>query len=770
MTVTSDTEPGGESVTLVETSATSAVFRGTIAVKSGAIAQDGVLQVEGGDTIVATYIDADDGLGHTNVTKTDTALVDCTAPAISNVRETAIGLTTATIAWSTDEASDSVVFYGEAIPPVIEKRGNAGTTDHRVDLSGLASCTVYYYEVRSQDPQGNAGSDDNGGVYHRFETYGDFGSGPVSCHAGEVVFGDSAYGCSTSATIRLSDLDLNGDALAVDQVLVAVTSTTEATPELVILTETGANTSTFTGAIATSSGAVHADGAIQVVHGDVITVTYSDGDDGTGAPGMSFDTAVADCAAPVVSDVRVDSLTDQRATIRWNTLEPSQTILHWGNTPVLGNTVSDATLKTSHAVSINRFSICQEAFFRIESADRHGYHAQSDEGGAPFSFAAFDIPGLYWRDHFESGNNGWQLGGEWQIGSPQGRGGSSGSPDPSSAYNNAGVLGHDLTGLGAHPGDYEPNSSESAFTPFLNATTWDNTKLIYFRQLHSGPNDDALVNVWIGPGYTVYRSNRELVNDSSYGYTSFDLAGLVDGKPQVRVEFRQTASMDGNYSGWTIDDVILKDGSKPDYDACMTCGAAPSFQGAIAAIDNDACGATGVTVSWDSVTSWGTGKTGSYAVYRGESPGFIAGPASLIASGLEGLTYTDVGAPTDRTSYYLVRAESNETCGTGPHNGGRLDDNARYVRADETTSRPTPGAVNGLDVALLGRAHVRLTWPGAAHASRYRILRSISPSPGTFVTLAETADTRFDDLSAGAGGQTYFYTVVALDACGNAGP
>ncbi len=274
--------------------------------------------------------------------------------------------------------------------------------------------------------------------------------------------------------------------------------------------------------------------------------------------------------------------------------------------------------------------------------------------------------------------------------------------------------------------------------------------------------------MWLGPGYTVWRSEKQLVNDSGWGYYTFDMAQFVDGAPSVRFEFAQTADESGQYSGWTVDDFIIKDGSLPDYGACSTCGGQPSFTGATSAIDNDACGADGVTVSWDDVVAWGTGGGGTFAVYRGETPDFVPGSSNLVASGLGGRSYVDSAAPTDRELWYVVRAESDESCGSGPANSGVMDANLHRVRVRETTDRPAPTPVSGLVVTLLGDVHVRLGWDAAAEASGgYRVYRSTSPDGAGRALLGETSALVFDDHDSGANRVNYYYDVVAINACGD---
>ncbi len=768
VTIASDTEPAGETVLLTESDPASATFIGTI--RTGTSGGDGVLLVTDGDTITATYIDEDDGLGGTNVTKTDEALADCTPPVITNVRDEDVGLSSASVLWSTNEKADTVLLYGPEIPPSTEKRGYGRVLDHRIDLDGLAECTIYYYQVSSTDAQGNEKVDDNAGQYYYFETLGDFGNGPVSCHRGEVDITETAFSCHDTITVRLSDLDENKDPGAIDSVVVEITSTTETTAETVLLSETGVDTSTFEGTIGTDAGPAAADGLLQTSEGDVITATYHDADDGTGAPGLSFDTARADCLGPVITALTVDTITDQRATVRWSTDVRADTVLEWGPTPSLGEIISQPALTTSHAVTLNRSDSCGALYFRVSGTDGFGDTTEADENGAPFSLNTGLIPGLYFRDSFEDGNNGWTLEGEWEIGPPEGRGGSSGRSDPTAAYNNDAVLGHDLSGLGAYPGDFEANITESAWSPAFDGSTWANTKLIYYRSLQSGSGDDAMLRVWVGQGFIVWRSEDQPVSDPNYGYVSFDLSGLTDGKPSVQFEFLQTTNGSGQYAGWTLDDFIVKDGSLPDYGACQNCGGVPSFGGATGATDNDACGATGVTVSWDAAVAWGTGAGGSYAIYRGESPDFLPDASSLIASGVAGTSFDDTAAPTDRDLWYIVRAESDESCSSGPANGGVLDANLIRARVAETTDRPAPAEVLDVQVTLVGDAHVRLSWSAVSGASRYRIYRSTSPDRADRGLLGETDALLFEDLDSGANRVSYYYDVIGVNPCDVEGP
>lgn len=169
VTITSTSEPAGESVTLTETGAQTAVFRGTIPLAT--TDSSGVLLIADTDTVTATYIDADDGMGGMNLTRTATATVDCSPPVISNVMATGLTAQTATITFNTDEQAAGTVRYGTSCGSLTgTANGGGGVTNHSIALSGLTDNTQYFYVVDAVDPAGNAATDNNGGACYTFTT------------------------------------------------------------------------------------------------------------------------------------------------------------------------------------------------------------------------------------------------------------------------------------------------------------------------------------------------------------------------------------------------------------------------------------------------------------------------------------------------------------------------------------------------------------------------------------------------------------------------
>jgi subtilase family serine protease len=170
VTVKSATEPAGEVVRLVETGPNTSIFTGSIPTRLGpAIPNSGTLEVAEGDTITATYNDANDGTG-TAAIATATALADLTPPVISAVTTTNIGQDGAQISWTTNEPAAATVQYGET-PALGASQSVSWRTNHAIiSLGNLKENKTYFYKVSSTDEAGNVGSNDNGGSLYTFTT------------------------------------------------------------------------------------------------------------------------------------------------------------------------------------------------------------------------------------------------------------------------------------------------------------------------------------------------------------------------------------------------------------------------------------------------------------------------------------------------------------------------------------------------------------------------------------------------------------------------
>jgi hypothetical protein len=90
------------------------------------------------------------------VTASIASAADTTPPVISAVGSSGIMVSSATISWTTNEASDSQVEYGTtATYGSSTALSSSMVTSHSQALSGLAAATLYHYRVRSKDAAGN---------------------------------------------------------------------------------------------------------------------------------------------------------------------------------------------------------------------------------------------------------------------------------------------------------------------------------------------------------------------------------------------------------------------------------------------------------------------------------------------------------------------------------------------------------------------------------------------------------------------------------------
>lgn len=157
------------------------------------------IQVVGGSTGVRDLANNPMASTYTHATGFRTA-ADTAAPVISAVSADEVGSTTARITWTTDEPSDSQVFYRKAGQTAYQqtKVDPAAVSSHSVALAGLEPATAYWYHVRSADAAGNASTSSpdetfvtsaSSFTYLRFEAEAGDLTPPVRSTSGSAAFG-----------------------------------------------------------------------------------------------------------------------------------------------------------------------------------------------------------------------------------------------------------------------------------------------------------------------------------------------------------------------------------------------------------------------------------------------------------------------------------------------------------------------------------------------------------------------------------------------------
>ncbi|TWT41948.1 hypothetical protein RAS1_30720 [Phycisphaerae bacterium RAS1] len=218
----------------------------------------------------------------------------------------------------------------------------------------------------------------------------------VNCSSiGSISLNADEYNCSSSATLRVVDCDLNTDAGAIETVNVTINSTSEPAGETVLLTEVAPDGATFVGTISLST--TNAAGVLQIAHADTVTATYLDASDGQGGFNIArTDTATVDCVGPIISNVQVINLAAHSATVTFNTDETAQGTVRYGTAcGSLSSTSQGSANTVSHSFSLSGLTDNTTYFFAADAVDPAGNASSDDNGGQCFTFTTPEIPDYF---------------------------------------------------------------------------------------------------------------------------------------------------------------------------------------------------------------------------------------------------------------------------------------------------------------------------------------------------------------------------------------
>jgi len=227
---------------------------------------------------------------------------------------------------------------------------------------------------------------------------------PGSCSdAGTVALDSGAYSCEDSeAAIIVSDCGLNTDDNTAETVTLTIVSDSEPAGEAVLLTETSPSSAEFVGAImlSTAGGA----GVLQISAGDVVSVTYYDADDGSGAPAVVTAQAVVDCTPPTILSVSAGDLEPRSAVVTIEADEPIAGVVYYGMSCGALNYTAGGGLGDPATVSLTGLLDNTTYFYAVLATDEAGNETYDDNDGICYNFSTPDIPNFY-TELFESGND-----------------------------------------------------------------------------------------------------------------------------------------------------------------------------------------------------------------------------------------------------------------------------------------------------------------------------------------------------------------------------
>jgi glucose/arabinose dehydrogenase len=273
---------------------------------------------------------------------------DVTPPVISGLTATAVAATSATIQWTTNEASDSQVDYGPTT-----SYGSTTTLDptlrtaHTVALSGLTDGTTYHYRVKSKDAAGNLAASSDATF-----TTNDITPPVISGIAVSSVAG-------TSTTIQWTTNEL-ADSQVEYGLTASYGSTTTVDPTL-----RTAHSVALTGLA--DSTTYHYRVKSRDAAGNLATSTD-----------QTFTTS--DVTPPVISGLTATAVAATSATIQWTTNEASDSQVDYGPTTSYGSTTTlDPTLRTAHTVALSGLTDGTTYHYRVKSKDAASNLAASSD-------------------------------------------------------------------------------------------------------------------------------------------------------------------------------------------------------------------------------------------------------------------------------------------------------------------------------------------------------------------------------------------------------
>ncbi len=368
---------------------------------------------------------------------------------------------------------------------------------------------------------------------------------------GYIAFDSDLYSCVDTVGVTVGDLDLVG--AAAQEVLV---TTDGGDRETVVLSETGVDSGLFFSTISTAAGVVSIeDGTVQVVHGETLTGTYEDLDNGSG-PATDTDSAAADCQGPLISNVQVSDVGLDSATISFDTGEPATARVRCCDTGCGGPYTiieEDLNFGLAHAFVLADLAPGTLHYFEVDAADMAGNETTDNNGGGCHSFETDDY--LYWFSLDD--NPGWSTEGQWEFGVPLGQGGESGHPDPTSGYTGSNVYGYNLGG------DYPNNMGSRHYltTTALDCSYYENIHLHFKRWLgvESSSYDHASVHVSNdGVTWNLVWSNGSSGSDADWTSFDYDISSTADNQSAVYIRWGMgTTDSSVRYCGWNLDDIGL---------------------------------------------------------------------------------------------------------------------------------------------------------------------------------------------------------------------
>jgi N-acetylneuraminic acid mutarotase len=304
--------------------------------------------------------------------------VDTRPPVISNITTSSVGLTYATVNWSTNKDANATVDFGttESYGNLVGSLYDYTTSTHSVNLTDLVANTLYYFRVNSADVIGN-----NASATGTFVTTPDL-TPPDILTTSTLVNDTAAFvnWITNERALAFVDYGLSETTLDTE---VAVTSTFNTNHSLPLAGLTPVTTYYYTITTADLSANTTTIGpfSFTTLHAgeQVITVTK-----------IIDNTKFSDTSLPTISNVQVTDIQPFKATVTWTTDKDSSSLVKYGQSSNYGFLAGDEeTMVQSHSVPLENLEPGTTYHIKVKSIDKNGNTGVSSD----ITFTTLNVDG-----------------------------------------------------------------------------------------------------------------------------------------------------------------------------------------------------------------------------------------------------------------------------------------------------------------------------------------------------------------------------------------
>ena len=268
--------------------------------------------------------------------------------AISNAKVAKVSSTSATIEWSTDNASNGRVRYGKTASLGFTQRHDNFIDNHSITIfNGIDSDTSYFFVVESTDLAGSSAIDNNSNNFYTFKTT-DITPPPQVTGLRVVSTASNSIAIAWDAA---NITDFSHFIIYKDRLPVANSTAGR-------FNDTNLETSKE--------------------HSYKVSAVDKSGNEGQQSDTLIASTSGIDSAAPIISGVDVLGITDTTARVTWLTNENATTVVFYG-TNKTDKTKSSNDMGTNHTIVIDGLVKSAQVLLVVKSCDSSGNCANSSQ-------------------------------------------------------------------------------------------------------------------------------------------------------------------------------------------------------------------------------------------------------------------------------------------------------------------------------------------------------------------------------------------------------